>query len=224
MMLSVDKMTILVGIFSRANYVSDYLGRYLGDWDEIFPAKSARSCPETGAVAEFTPGDTPKLIRKDISLKTNKTKYFPWLWMTFTLTNSYWQQVLETSTLCAPKILIVWIKYLFLKVNDYIMMIGHKQIRLGLISRKIMHNYPRAYQRNCDKGEVRPHRCHWEGMSEKHLSLMSRHKHVMLTVWWHMDDARWRENVQLKLTFSFDLAHWWVVYYVTLFLFVLWEA
>ena len=65
---------------------------------------------------------------------------------------------------------IVWIKYLFLKVNDYIMMIGHKQIRLGLISSKIMHNYPRAYQRNCDKGEVRPHRCHWEGMSEKHLS------------------------------------------------------
>ena len=71
-------------------------------------------------------------------------------------------QQVETSTLClsAPQILIVWIKYLFLKVNDYIMMIGHKQIRLGLISRKIMHNYPRAYQRNCDKGEVRPHRCH----------------------------------------------------------------
>ena len=31
---------------------------------------------QTGAVAEFTLGDTPKLIRKDISLKTNKTKYF----------------------------------------------------------------------------------------------------------------------------------------------------
>ena len=69
-------------------------------------------------------------------------------------------QQVETSTLCPPKILIIWIKYLFLKVNDYIMMIGHKQIRLGLISSKIMHNYPRAYQRNCDKGEVGPHRCH----------------------------------------------------------------
>lgn len=73
-MLSVDKMTVLVTIFSKLIMCQII-------WGDISviemrfspPSPGARSCQET----EFTLGDTPELISKDISLKTNKTKYFP---------------------------------------------------------------------------------------------------------------------------------------------------
>lgn len=75
-MLSVDKMTVLVTIFSKLIMCQIIWGDISVIEMRFSPPSppGARSCQET---AEFTLGDTPELISKDISLKTNKTKYFP---------------------------------------------------------------------------------------------------------------------------------------------------
>ncbi len=87
--------------FLRANYVSDYLGRYLGDWDEIFPAKSARSCPETVGQRRVYTGRYSEADKERYLAQNKQNKILP-----LTVNDIYINQVLlttfqqvETSTL-----------------------------------------------------------------------------------------------------------------------------
>ena len=77
MMLSVDKMTVLVGIFSELIMCQIIWGDISVIEMRFSPLSPPGAVRRRWGSAEFTLGDTPKLIRKDISLKTNKTKYFP---------------------------------------------------------------------------------------------------------------------------------------------------
>ena len=87
--------------FLRANYVSDYLGRYLGDWDEIFPANSARSCPEMVGQRRVYTGRYSEADKERYLAQNKQNKILP-----LTVNDIYINQLLlttfqqvETSTL-----------------------------------------------------------------------------------------------------------------------------
>ena len=90
LMLSGDKISIFVCIFLRANYVSDYLGRYLGDWDEIFSVELPGAVRRAGgAAAEFSGWDSGADKERYLVVPSSKQikQKLPELRMTFTLTS-----------------------------------------------------------------------------------------------------------------------------------------